>query len=225
MRTTPAVFHGAGRHTLTKEGIATRYGVVVVRMMVDPANPQDVQQVHALQDALTVSQQSPGSFEIPNWDEASLKNYTPRFCSLGRRFSIQGECSALRRNRLIRCGTWSEPRWFGAAFLRRTPFSSRSRRLGMTASPSISSRSRTCRSMASGQSPSTAPRVTWSQTHTTSIREQHDGEQGSRRLGHRLVRRLRWQDSQLPVNHEKLVLHGSPDSPATRNPRRRKEIP
>ena len=56
MRTTPAVFHGAGRYTLTKEGIATRYGVVVVRMMVDPANPQDVQQVHALQDALTVSQ-------------------------------------------------------------------------------------------------------------------------------------------------------------------------
>jgi len=79
----PAVFHGAGRHTLTKEGIATRYGVVVVRMMVDPANPQDVQQVHALQDALTVSQQSPGSFEIPNWDEASLKKLHAALLQLG----------------------------------------------------------------------------------------------------------------------------------------------
>ena len=69
----PAVFYGAGRHTLTKEGIGTRYGIVVVRMLVDPANPQDFQQIHALQDALRVSQQSPGTFEIPNWDEASLK--------------------------------------------------------------------------------------------------------------------------------------------------------
>jgi hypothetical protein len=68
---TPAVFYGAGSHNLTKEGIGTRYGIVVVRMLVDPANPQDVQQVHALQDALTVSQQSPGTFEIPDWDEAS----------------------------------------------------------------------------------------------------------------------------------------------------------
>src|SRR5262249_57640540 len=69
---TPAVFYGAGRHTLSKERIGTRYGMVVVRMLVDPANPQDVQQIHALQDALTASQQSPGTFEIPNWDQASL---------------------------------------------------------------------------------------------------------------------------------------------------------
>src|SRR5215471_18860395 len=70
---TPAVYYGAGRHTLTREGIHTRYGIVAVRMLVDPANPQDVQQIHALQDALTASQQSPGTFEIPNWDQASLK--------------------------------------------------------------------------------------------------------------------------------------------------------
>ena len=69
---TPAVYYGAGRYTLTKEGIGTRYGIVAVRMLVDPAKPQDVQQVHALQDALTASQQSRGTFEIPNWDGASL---------------------------------------------------------------------------------------------------------------------------------------------------------
>ena len=33
---TPAVFYGAGRHTLTKERIGKRYGIVVVRMLVDP---------------------------------------------------------------------------------------------------------------------------------------------------------------------------------------------
>src|SRR4029077_17984972 len=63
---TRAVLYGAGSHTLTKEGIGTRYGIVVVRMLVDPANPQDFQQIHALQDALTASQQSPGTFEIPD---------------------------------------------------------------------------------------------------------------------------------------------------------------
>jgi hypothetical protein len=84
---TPAVFYGAGSHTLTKEGIGTRYGMVVVRMLVDPANPQDFQQIHALQDALTVSQQSPGIFEIPNWDQASLEKVHTALLQLGETIS------------------------------------------------------------------------------------------------------------------------------------------
>jgi len=84
---TPAVFYGAGRHTLTKEEIGTRYGIVVVRMLVDPANPQDFQQIHTLQDALTVSQQSPGTFGIPNWDEASLKRVHAALLQLGETIS------------------------------------------------------------------------------------------------------------------------------------------
>jgi hypothetical protein len=84
---TPAVFYGAGRHTLTKEGIGTRYGIVVVRMLVDPANPQDVEQIHALQDALTASQQNPGTFEIPDWDEASLKKVHAALLQLGETIS------------------------------------------------------------------------------------------------------------------------------------------
>jgi hypothetical protein len=70
---TPVVYYGAGSRTLTEEGVGTRYAIVVVRMLVYPTNPQDVQQVHALQDALKVRQQSPGIFEVPNWDQASLK--------------------------------------------------------------------------------------------------------------------------------------------------------
>jgi hypothetical protein len=84
---TPAVFYGAGTHSLTKEGIGTRYGIVVVRMLVDPANPQDFQQIHALQDALTASQQSPGTFEIPNWDQPSLKKVRAALLQLGETIS------------------------------------------------------------------------------------------------------------------------------------------
>jgi hypothetical protein len=84
---TSAVYYGAGSHTLTKQGIGTRYGIVVVRMLLDPANPQDAQQVHALQDAVTVSQQSPGRFEITNWDEASLKKVRAALLQLGETVS------------------------------------------------------------------------------------------------------------------------------------------
>jgi hypothetical protein len=84
---TPAVYYDAGRHTLTKEWIGTRYGMVAVRMLVDPASPQDVQEVHALQDALTASQQSSGTFEIPNWDEPSLKKVSAALLQLGETIS------------------------------------------------------------------------------------------------------------------------------------------
>ncbi len=47
--------------------------VVAIRTLVDPADPKDVQQVHALQDAIKVSQSNPGRFEVPNWDPASQK--------------------------------------------------------------------------------------------------------------------------------------------------------
>jgi len=70
---TPQVSYGAGSHTLTRKQIGTRYVVAAVRTLVDPADPKDVQQVHALQDAIKVSQKSAGTFEVPHWDPASQK--------------------------------------------------------------------------------------------------------------------------------------------------------
>lgn len=69
----PAVFYGAGSHTLTKANIGTRYVMAAVRTLVDPADPKDLQQVHALQDKLKSSQKDIGKFEVPNWDQASQK--------------------------------------------------------------------------------------------------------------------------------------------------------
>ena len=69
----PVVFYGAGSHTLTRKQIGTRYVGVFVRTLVDPADPKDLQQVHALQDALKASQKGTGKFEVPNWDQASQK--------------------------------------------------------------------------------------------------------------------------------------------------------
>jgi hypothetical protein len=56
-------------------------------MLVDPAKPQDAQQVHALRNALKVSQQSPGTFQIPNWDEAGLKKVRAALLQFGETIS------------------------------------------------------------------------------------------------------------------------------------------
>src|SRR5229473_3845049 len=70
---TRATYYGAGSHTLTREMIGTRYAIAVVRFLVNYSNKEDVEQVHTLQDAVKFSQERPGTFEVPHWDEASLK--------------------------------------------------------------------------------------------------------------------------------------------------------
>jgi hypothetical protein len=70
---TPLVAYGAGSYTIRREQTGSRYAMALIRTLVDPINPQDLVQVHALQDAVKVEQKSPGTFEIPNWDQASHK--------------------------------------------------------------------------------------------------------------------------------------------------------
>ena len=79
----PNVFYGAGSHTLTRDNVGTRYALVGIRTLVDPNDPRDLQQVHALQDAMKVSQSHPGRFEVPNWDQASQKKVRDALLVLG----------------------------------------------------------------------------------------------------------------------------------------------
>lgn len=65
------VVYGTGTHTITKEEVGTRHALAGIRILVNPNDPKDVAQVHALQDSVTVTQRSPGRFEIPNRDQSS----------------------------------------------------------------------------------------------------------------------------------------------------------
>jgi hypothetical protein len=67
------VDYGAGNYTFNKPEVGTRYLFLALRTQVDPADPKDVKQAQALQDAIKVKQASPGRFEIPNWDSVSQK--------------------------------------------------------------------------------------------------------------------------------------------------------
>jgi hypothetical protein len=84
---TQPVFYGAGSHTLTREMIGTRYAGVGVRVLLDPRDKNALQEIHALQDAIKVTQQNSGTFQVPNWDEASRKQIQAALLQLGTTIS------------------------------------------------------------------------------------------------------------------------------------------
>jgi len=101
---TPEVIYGTGSYTFTREKIGTRYVSLGVRILVDPTDPQDMKQVHALQDAITVTQPgSPGQFEVPDWDQASQKRVREALLALAKTlpdtkhtFGARGEVDPVR---------------------------------------------------------------------------------------------------------------------------------
>jgi hypothetical protein len=69
---------GAGKRFMSMQVISEDHYVRAMwpwrsAPLVDPANPKDAGEVHALQDAIKVSQKSPGKFEAPDWDPVSQK--------------------------------------------------------------------------------------------------------------------------------------------------------
>lgn len=78
-----SVRHNAGEFTFTNDQIGTRYAIVLFRTFADANDPADILAANALQDKITVRQKDPGTFEIPNWDEASLKKVRDAIKVLG----------------------------------------------------------------------------------------------------------------------------------------------
>src|SRR5260370_5711828 len=80
---TRAVYYGAGRYTMTREEMGTRYGSLVIRILANPKDPEDMKQVHALQDAIKVEQKSSGKYEVRNFDPVSQKKVRDALLVLG----------------------------------------------------------------------------------------------------------------------------------------------
>jgi hypothetical protein len=100
----PAVFYGAGAHTLTRENVGTRYVVVAIRTLVDPASTADIEQVHKLQDAIVANQAASGKLEMPDWDPVSQKKVRDALLVLAstipdfkRAFGTKEEVDPVRR--------------------------------------------------------------------------------------------------------------------------------
>src|SRR5262245_28966020 len=69
----PDMLYTPGTFEITKEKVGTRYVCLAVRTFANPNDPADMKAVHALQDAIKAGQKSAGSFEVPVWDQGSLK--------------------------------------------------------------------------------------------------------------------------------------------------------
>jgi hypothetical protein len=68
-----AIYHDAGSYELTVDEFDTEHVALVVRTFVDPGDPVDLEEVHALQDTITLEAGSARPFEHPVFDEASRK--------------------------------------------------------------------------------------------------------------------------------------------------------
>src|SRR6185436_10695805 len=110
----PLVVYTAGAHTLTRQTVGTRYVAVAIRTLVDPNDPEDVKKVHALQDAIKVSQKGTGSSRFRTGTRRARRRCARRCSGWPPSSRISGAPSG-RRARLIRCAAWPAPPPVGAA--------------------------------------------------------------------------------------------------------------
>jgi hypothetical protein len=79
----PKVIYMPGNYTFRRDEIGTRYVCIPVRTLVYPNNPEDLDQVHGLQDAIKLNQSSSGRFEVPEWDKVRQKEVCDALSVLG----------------------------------------------------------------------------------------------------------------------------------------------
>lgn len=80
----PVILRAAGDHVLTRELIGSDYAVLVVRILVDPADAADIAEVNRLQDALRLTGGGTGPFPLPDYDEQSQTETREAILTLAR---------------------------------------------------------------------------------------------------------------------------------------------
>jgi hypothetical protein len=79
-----AVFHDAGTYELTADTFSTPYVVVAVRILVDPANPDDIATVAQIQDQIVLKSASATAFAYPDYDSVSFDETRDALLALAR---------------------------------------------------------------------------------------------------------------------------------------------
>lgn len=83
----PLLLRDAGEHVLTREMVGTDFAAVLVRILVDPNDPADVQEVNRLQDGVLLAGGGAGEFPLPAYDEPSQIETRDALLVLGRGIS------------------------------------------------------------------------------------------------------------------------------------------
>ena len=221
----PEVVYGKGSYTLTKEKAGTRYIAIAIRTLVNPTDPKDVEQVRALQDKIEVHQKAAGSFEKPNWDQASQKKIRDALLVLASTtsgfkgaFGPKGQVDPVRHLIGTAAGWGGNPDK-DATYLSVTPDKNDGNtfyKLSVKEVPVDAFWSISVYNAEGYFEKNAYDAYTLQQSH---------GGKGQRRRRRCPVWRLRWQDAELPADYKGLDLHGTTLSPAPGNPERQVEIP
>jgi len=67
------VYHGKGTYELTMKEFDTPFVSVTIRTLVDASDPEDVKQVRAIQDGITIKAKSANPYTHPQYDKASYE--------------------------------------------------------------------------------------------------------------------------------------------------------
>jgi len=109
-----------------------------VRVLVDPRDKNDLQEIHSFQDAIKVTQQNSGTFQVPNWDEANRRKVQAALLQLGTTISDTRRMYGASENNVdpVRHVIGSAMLWGGRSREGRA-LSPHRRRKGMTERPFI----------------------------------------------------------------------------------------
>jgi len=221
----PAVYYGPRVHVLTRQNIGTRYVVVGIRTLVDPGDSKDLEEVHRLQDAIKISQKEVGKLELPNWDQASLKDvreallvlakYTAGF---SRAFGTKDKVDPVRHLIGTAAGWGGDPDRDATYISAAAPQNDGANRL------QASGQRRTGRRLLVGQRLQRR-RLFREELIRRLHPEQHHRKERPGRHRHNSIRRLRRKNSELLADHAGMELYRATIPPARRNPERQVEIP
>jgi hypothetical protein len=78
------VFHSPGEHELALADYDTRYVLLAMRVLADPADPDDLAAANAVQDGLELSAGSAEPLQLPDYDDESLTAVRNALKELGR---------------------------------------------------------------------------------------------------------------------------------------------
>jgi hypothetical protein len=78
------IFHDPGEHRLAADDFPTPYVAVAIRILVDPADSDDVHAVAALQDKFLIDAGSSTPFTSPDYDRASMDETRDALLALAR---------------------------------------------------------------------------------------------------------------------------------------------
>ena len=167
----PRASTAAGRLHLHRENDRHALRPPAIRILVDPANPEDARKVHALQDAIKVTQPAArAASRCPTGIRRARRRCATRSWRWARPCPTRSAPSAARAGRSGRAPDRHRER-SGAAIRRRTPCISTSPRAKNDGTTIYRLTVKaTCRSTASGRSASTTPGATSRRTRSTPTR-------------------------------------------------------